>query len=169
MAELQRQVHQEDGAFLQLQLDDQPLDAGLEVVEALALDARRGQERIGLLAHDGHQLIDRGRAVLALVGGVVAERIGDLLGLVDQPGADRAGVDLDQADQVGIERFQPLGDAVQDLGVAAEVARAGHRQVEGRAETGGVPDVVQDEAHRVGGTQNVAARHSKHCRAGPGR
>ena len=34
--------------------------------------------------------------------------------------------------------------------IAAEVACARHRQVEGRAETGGVPDVVQNEAHLEG-------------------
>ena len=49
MTELERQVHQEHAEVVELELDDQALDAGVEVVEALALDARRGQERVGLL------------------------------------------------------------------------------------------------------------------------
>ena len=68
LAILERQVHEEDAHVIELELDDQPLDAGVEVVEALALDARRGQERIALLAHDGHEVVDRALAVLALVG-----------------------------------------------------------------------------------------------------
>ena len=100
MAEFQREVHEEDRHFLQLQLDDEPLDAGLEVVKALAFDARRGEKRIALLAHDRHQLIDGRRAVLALIRRVVTERVGDLLRLVDQARADRAGIDLDQPDEV---------------------------------------------------------------------
>ena len=100
MAVLERQVHEEHAHVVELELDDEPLDARVEVVEALALDARRGQERIALLAHDGHEVVDRALAVLALVGGVVAQRLGDVLGLVDHAAADRADVDLDQADDV---------------------------------------------------------------------
>ena len=77
VTELERQVHQEHAQVVQLELDDQALDAGVEVVEALAFDARRRQERVGLLAHDRHERVDRARAVLALVGRVVAERLGD--------------------------------------------------------------------------------------------
>ena len=116
MAELEREVHQEDAQLVELELDDQPLDAGVEIVEALALDARRGEEGVGLLAHDRHELVDRARAVLALVGGVVAERFGDQLRLVDQPGADRAGVDLDQPDDVRVLGLDEVGDAVEDAG-----------------------------------------------------
>ena len=65
----QRQVHEEHAHLFQLQLDDQPLDAGIEIVEALAMHARRGQEGVGLLAHDGQEVVHRRRAVLALVGG----------------------------------------------------------------------------------------------------
>ena len=100
--ELERQVHEEDAHVVELELDDQPLDAGVEIVEALALDPRRGQEGIGLLVHDRHERVERARAVLALVGGVMAQRFGDDLGLVDVAGADRPGVDLDQADDVGV-------------------------------------------------------------------
>ena len=56
MAVLERQVHEEHAHLVQLQLDDQPLDAGIEVMEALAVHARRGQECIGLLAHDGQEV-----------------------------------------------------------------------------------------------------------------
>ncbi len=104
VAELQRQVHQEHADVLELELDDEPLDAGIEVVEALAVHVGRGQEGVALLAYDGHELIDRAGAVLALEGRVVAELAGDLLRLVHHAGADRAGVDLDQADDVGSAR-----------------------------------------------------------------
>ncbi len=79
LAVLEREVHEEDADVVELEFDDQALDAGVEVVEAFALDARRGQECIALLAHDGHEVVDRALAVLALVGGVVAERVGDVL------------------------------------------------------------------------------------------
>src|SRR2546430_17691480 len=42
----------------------QPLDPGIEVVEALAMHVRSGQEGVALLAHNGHELIDRAGAVL---------------------------------------------------------------------------------------------------------
>ena len=100
VAELQRQVHQEHADVFELELDDEPLDPGIEVVEALAVHVRRGQERVALLAHDGHEVVDRARAVLALERRVVAELAGDVLRLVDHAGADRARVDLDEADDV---------------------------------------------------------------------
>ena len=40
MPELQRQVHEENRTLLELELDDEPFDAFVEIVEALALDAR---------------------------------------------------------------------------------------------------------------------------------
>ena len=79
LAILEREVHEEDADVVELELDDEALDARVEVVEAFALDARRGQERVALFAHDGHEVVDRALAVLALVGGVVPERIGDVL------------------------------------------------------------------------------------------
>ena len=65
VAELQRQVHEEHAHLFELELDGQPLDARVEVMEALAVHVRRGQEGVALLAHDRHELVDRGRAVLA--------------------------------------------------------------------------------------------------------
>ena len=102
VAELQRQVHQEHAHLGELELDDEPLDAGVEVVEALPVHGGGGQEGVALLAHDRHELVERVRAVLGLVGRVVAELAGDVVGLVEHAGADRAGVDLDQADDVGL-------------------------------------------------------------------
>ena len=102
-------------------------------MEALAVHARRGQEGIGLLAHDRQEIVDRRGAVLALVGREVAEAAGDELGLVHHARADRARVDLDQADEVGILAAQELGDAGQHAAVAAQIAGARHRQMECRA------------------------------------
>ena len=84
----ERQMHQEDRDVVQLKLYDEPLDAGVEVMESFAADPGRSEKRIRLLAHDGHQLIQRGYAVLALEGGVMAERAGDELRLVDHSRAD---------------------------------------------------------------------------------
>ena len=88
LAVFERQMDQEDAHVIELELDDQALDAGVEVVETLALDARRRQEGVALLAHDGHEIVDRGLAVLALVGRVVPECLGDVLSLVEHAAAD---------------------------------------------------------------------------------
>ncbi len=125
MSELQGQVHQEDAHVLQLELDDESLDAGIEVVKALAVHVRCGQEGVALLAHDGHQIVERARAVLALVGRVVAELAGDVLRLVHHAGANRAGIDLDQPDDIGLLGADEVGDAGEDFAIAAEIARAG--------------------------------------------
>jgi hypothetical protein len=69
---------------------DMRFDAGVEIVESFALDAWRGQEGVALFAHDGHVIIDRALAVLALVGGVVPERISNVLRLVAHATANRA-------------------------------------------------------------------------------
>ena len=105
MAELQRQVHEEDRALFELELDDEALDALVEVVKPLAVNARSGQERVALLAQNRQPMIQRTGAVLALVYGVVAQRTRDDVGLVDVAGPDRARVDLDEADDIGILRL----------------------------------------------------------------
>src|SRR6185437_11432223 len=148
MTELQRQMHQEHTDIFQLELDDEPLDAGIEVVEALPMHVRSGKEGIALLAHDGHQMIDRAGAVFALVGRVVPELGGDRLGLVDHAGADRARVHLDEADDVRLLGTQELGDARQHLAIAAQIPGTRQRQVERRAGACGVADVVDDQTQR---------------------
>ena len=100
MAVLQGQMHQKNGEAVELELDDEPLDAGVEVVESLSRHARTGEKCVGLLAQDGQVLVHRLLAVLALIGGVMPERLGDGLGLIDAAAADGADVDLDQADDV---------------------------------------------------------------------
>ncbi len=97
MAELQGQVHQEDRDIVELQFDDEPLDAGVEIMKALAADARRRQKRIGLLADDGHNLVDRRDPVLAFIGRVMAQRARDEIGLIDHSGAYRTGIHFDEA------------------------------------------------------------------------
>jgi hypothetical protein len=147
VAELERQVDEEYAQVVELEFDDQSLDSGVEVMKPLALDAGCGEECVRLLVDDGHQRIERISAVLALVGGVVAERLGDHLGLVDVPGADRAGVYLDEAHDVRIEALDEAGDALEDPRVAAQVTCARNRQVEGGAGARGIADVVEHEAH----------------------
>src|SRR5580700_6731017 len=56
--ELERQVHQEYAHIRQLEFDNQPLDAGVEVMEALAVHIGRRQEGVALLAYDRHEVID---------------------------------------------------------------------------------------------------------------
>src|SRR5262245_3249764 len=102
MAELQRQVHEKDRALFELELDDETLDPLLEIVKALSVHSRRGQERVALVAKDRQPLVQRTGAVLALINGVVAERPSDDVRLIDAARPDRARVDLDEADDVGI-------------------------------------------------------------------
>src|SRR6266404_6714675 len=149
---LEGQMHEEHAHVRQLQLDDQPLDPGIEVVEALPVHVGSGQEGVALLAHDGHELIDRAGAVLALVGRIMAELSGDVLRLVEHSSADRAGVHLDQPDDIGALGTDELGDAAQHLAVAAQVTRARHRQVKGGPGAGGVADVVDEQSHCGGMT-----------------
>ena len=150
LAVLERQVHEENADVVELELDDEPLDAGVEVVEALAFDARRGQECIALLAHDGHEIVDRALAVLALVGAVVAERLGDVLGLVQHAAAHRADVDLDEPDDVRILLLHEAGDGVEHAAAGAQVAGAGKRQMKGRPRARGIANVVDKQAQAGG-------------------
>src|SRR5688572_3568233 len=90
---LEREVDEENADIVELELDDQPLDAGVEVVEALALDARRSEKGVALLAYDGHEVVERTLAVLALIGAVVAQGVRNVFGLVHHARADRADVD----------------------------------------------------------------------------
>jgi len=80
-------MHQENRDVVELQFDDETLDAGVEVMETLP-EPRRRQEGVGLLADDGHQLVDGGDTVLALERRVVAEGAGDEIRLVDHAGAN---------------------------------------------------------------------------------
>ena len=102
VAEFQRQVDQEHRELLELELDDQALDAGVEIVKALAVYARRGEKRIALLAHDRHQLVDGRGAVFALIGRVVTQRARHEFRLVHHTGANRPGIDLEETDDVRI-------------------------------------------------------------------
>jgi hypothetical protein len=54
----ERQMHQENGQPIKLQLDDESLDAGIEIVKPLTGDPRRREKRIRLLAQDRQVLID---------------------------------------------------------------------------------------------------------------
>src|SRR5256885_5962681 len=75
LAELERQVHEEHAHIRELELDDEALDPGIEVVEALAVHVRRREERIALLADDRYQLIYRAGAVLEIGRASCRERV----------------------------------------------------------------------------------------------
>src|SRR5688572_4023988 len=102
VTELQGKMHEKDCALLELELDDQTLDSFVEIVKALAMHSRRGQERVALVAQDREPLVQRSGAVLALVNGVVPERARDDVGLVDAARPDRPRVDLDEPDDVRV-------------------------------------------------------------------
>src|SRR5690606_31472739 len=147
MAILERQMHEKNRAILELELDDQALDAFVEVMEAFSVDVRSREERIPLLADDRQPLIQRADPVLALVHRIVTERFADRFGLVDPAAADRARVDLDEGHDVRLLGLDELDDALQVLGVADQVAHAGQRPVNRLPEPQTVTDVVEKQAH----------------------
>jgi hypothetical protein len=122
---------------------------GVEVMEALAFHPRRREEGVGLLVQDGHVRVEGVRPVLALVDGVMPERLRDDGRLVHVAGADRAGVDLDEPDDVGVFALDEPGDAGQDPLVAAEIASARDGEVESSACARGVADVIEQKAHQA--------------------
>src|SRR5690606_34538057 len=142
-----RQMHEENRAVLELELDDQPLDAFVEVVEALSVHVRSREESIPLLADDRQPLIQRADPVLALVHRIVTERFADRFGLVDPAAADRARVDLDEGHDVRLLGLDELDDALQVLGVADQIADAGQRPVDRLPESQTVTDVIEKQAH----------------------
>src|SRR6266403_1399332 len=146
--ELQGQVDQENGDIVQLQLDDEPLDPGIEIMEAFAPDPRSGQEGIGLFAHDGHQLVYRGHAVFAFERGVMPKGPRDEIGLIHHAGADRTRVHLDETHDVRVLALDEFGDLRQYLPAGTEVAGARNRKVERGSRSGGIADVVDQKAHR---------------------
>src|SRR5688572_15882274 len=142
----QRQVHEEYADIIELEFDDEPLDAGIEVMEAFTLDTWRREKRVALLAHDGHQIVDRALAVFALVGAVVTQRFGDVFGLVQHAAAHRTDVHLDQPDDVRVLFLDEAGDAIEHPAAGTQVSRARERQMESRAGARGVANVVYEQA-----------------------
>ena len=76
----------------------------------------------------------------------MAERLGDVLGLVQHAGAHRADIDLDEAHDVGILLLDEVGDAIEHPPAGAQVSRARKRQVKRRPGAGGITDVVDEQA-----------------------
>ena len=144
---LQGQVDQKNGQAVEFELDDQALDAGVEVVKALSRHARTGEKGVGLLAQYGKILVHGLFAVLALVGGVMPERLGDGLRLINATAAHGADVHLDQADDVWVLLLEETDDVLEVSGVPEQIARARHRHMGGRAGPYGVADVIDKETH----------------------
>ena len=147
VAEFQRQVHEKNADIIQLELNDQALDTGIEVVEALAGHARGGQQRIALFAHDRHQLVDRAGTVLALVRGIMAQGIGDIGSLIEHTGAYRTGIDLYQAHQIGVLGPDEVRNLLEHASAAAQITRSRDGQMKGRSGPGGITDVVDQQSH----------------------
>ena len=104
-------MNEKYGAVIELELDDEALDAFVEVMKPLSVHARCGEKRIALLSYGRQPRVERSRAVLALVGRVMPKRFGDGLGLVDAAATNRARVDLDEADELwGRPRGEPVPD-----------------------------------------------------------
>src|SRR5665213_529847 len=139
-------MHQEYADVLELKFDDGAMDAGIEVVEALARHMRRRQKSVRLLAYDWHELIKRAAAILAFVGRIMADLRCDMLGLIDHARAHRPGIHLDETYDVGLLRADEFGDAAQHFSVATQIAGAWQRQVKGRPGAGCIADVVKKQA-----------------------
>ena len=143
----QGQVDEKDREIVHFEFDDEPLDSRVEIVEALAVDARRGHEGVPLLAHDRQDLVERLRAILGLIRRVHAEIRGDLLGLVDVTAADGPGVHLDQANNVRINRLDEARNLGENGLVAEHITRTRYRHTHARAIADSVPDVVEKKPH----------------------
>ena len=137
-------MHEKDAHLIELELDDQALDARIEIMKSLPGNARCSEQGVGLLAHDGYQMIDRAGAVLALVSRIVTYGIGDIGGLIQHAGAHRADIDLDQADQIGILGADEGGDLLEHSPAAAQIAGSGQGQVERGPGTGRIAYVVDE-------------------------
>jgi hypothetical protein len=57
-------------------------------------------------------------------------------------------IEPDEPDDVRVALGDEIGDAFEYLAAAAQVAGAGHRQVESRAGPGRVSDVVDEQSHQ---------------------
>ena len=116
-------------------------------MEALTVDAGRGEQGVGLFTDDRNHRADGVRAVFTLVGGVVANRRADVVGLIDHAAAHRAGIDFHEAHNVGILATNEGGDVFERLAVRSQIPGARERQVKRRARAGRVANVVNQYAH----------------------
>src|SRR5690606_37756974 len=147
VAVLQRQVHQENRKAFEFELDDQPLYAGVEVVKGLAMDIRRGEKRILLLADDRQELVDRPGAIVDFVGCVEPEIGGDFDGLADATTPDRSCVEFNEPDYVRLGAADEGSNLRQYALVPEDIAGARQRHMHRRSRADGVADVIEKKSH----------------------
>lgn len=146
MSIFKRQVDEKHAYVIEFHFDDQTLYAGRKVMESLARDSRRRQNGVALLTYDRQLVVERRRAVLAFVDGVMPEVLRDVLGLINERAAHRPRIDFDQTDEIGILATDELRDVIEHAATAAQIACAGQREMKRRSCPGGVSDVVDEQS-----------------------
>src|SRR5688572_7804405 len=140
-------MHEENRTLLELELDDETLDALLEIVNPLTVHARGSEKGVALLPENRQPVIKRTGAIFALVNGVMAKRARNDVGLVHIASSDRARVDLDQAYDVGILRLDEVRDPLQVRPIADEISHPRQRPMQGGAQAKAVANVVKQQPH----------------------
>jgi hypothetical protein len=147
MAVLEREVDEKDSEVVRFQFDDQPLDAGFEIMKPFTGYAGPREKCVRLLAYDRPLLVDRVFAVFALVQRITAKGLGDGLGLVHAPTANRTDIDLYQPDDVRILVLEESDDIFEGARVAEEISGAGDRHPGRGPGADRVTDVVYKKTH----------------------
>ena len=81
----------------------------------------------------------------------MAQRVTDVMGLINQTRPHRPRIDFYQPDYVWVLSLDELGYTLQYAFIAAQIASSRYRKVEGCASAGRVADVVQEKSHNLWG------------------
>jgi hypothetical protein len=145
--EPERQVYQENGACLQLQLDDQPLHPLAEIMEPLRLDLLICQNCVPLLVQDRDLLYQGIDGILGLIDIGALHLSGDGGGLIVIVGTERPAVHLDQSDNVRADSPYEIDDSIQIAIGALQITAIGYRQVEMTPNPSPIPYIIQQKSH----------------------
>lgn len=151
VAVTKRQVNEEYGKILELQLDYQAFHPARKEMKAFTMYGAAGDERIALLVEHRYEAMQRVMVVLAFVHmRVVTQRLGDGKCLVlTYPGAKRTEVNLYEAKNVGVKYLEEPDQAIEIPVCLPQVTGPGNRQVKMTARACGIANVVKDETHSV--------------------